>query len=213
MTDTPRPLLITAVVWLAGLVLSGWSPFDRVTWWLEVFPALVGFAVMWATRSRFPLTHLLYGLILLHGLVLMLGGAYSYARVPLGFWMQDWFGFTRNNYDKIGHFMQGFVPAIIARELLIRKWQIPQRGLIVFLSISICLAFSAFYELIEWWVALGLGQGADEFLGTQGDPWDTQSDMFYALVGAIIALLTLSRRHDRQMANLPPSTAGRVTSV
>ncbi len=213
MTDTPRPLLITAIVWLAGLVLSGWSPFDRVTWWLEVFPAIVGFAVMWATRNRFPLTHLLYGLILLHGLVLMLGGAYTYARVPLGFWMQDWFGFTRNNYDKIGHFMQGFVPAIIARELLIRKWQIPQRGLIVFLSISICLAFSAFYELIEWWVALGLGQGADEFLGTQGDPWDTQSDMFYALVGAIIALLALSRRHDRQMANMPPSTAGRVTSV
>jgi putative membrane protein len=162
---------------------------------------------MWATRTKLPLTDLLYTLILIHGLILMLGGAYTYARVPLGFWMQDWFGFGRNNYDKIGHFAQGFVPAIIARELLIRKWKIPQRGLVALLAISICLAFSAFYELVEWWAALGLGQGADEFLGTQGDPWDTQSDMFMALVGAIAALVTLGKWHDRQI------TKGSATSA
>ena len=196
---TPRLLWTIAVVWLIGLGISGWSPFDRTTWWLEVSPCFIGFAVMWATRTRFPLTDLLYILILLHGVVLIVGGAYTYARVPLGFWMQDWFGFSRNNYDKIGHFAQGFVPAIIARELLIRHWKIPQKGLIAFLAISICLAFSAFYELIEWWAALGLGQGADEFLGTQGDPWDTQSDMFFALLGAIVALLSLSGLHDRQI--------------
>ena len=199
---TPRLLWTIAVVWLIGLGISGWSPFDRTTWWLEVSPCFIGFAVMWATRTRFPLTDLLYILILLHGVVLIVGGAYTYARVPLGFWMQDWFGFSRNNYDKIGHFAQGFVPAIIARELLIRHWKIPQKGLIAFLAISICLAFSAFYELIEWWAALGLGQGADEFLGTQGDPWDTQSDMFFALLGAIAALLSLSGLHDRQVKNI-----------
>jgi putative membrane protein len=135
----------------------------------------------------------------------MLGGAYSYARVPLGFWMQDWFGFGRNNYDKIGHFFQGFVPAIIARELLLNYWQLTARGLVAFLSIAICLAFSALYELIEWWAALILGQGADEFLGTQGDIWDTQSDMFMALLGAGIALLLLSRLHDRQLQLLKAS--------
>ena len=199
-STTPKPLLVIITLWSIGLITSGWSPFDRTTWWLEVIPCFIGLAVMWATRTKFPLTDLLYALILIHGLILMLGGAYTYARVPLGFWMQDWFGFARNNYDKIGHFAQGFVPAIIARELLIRKWKIPQRGLVAFLAISICLAFSAFYELIEWWVALGLGQGADEFLGTQGDPWDTQSDMFMALVGAIAALVTLSAFHDKQIA-------------
>jgi putative membrane protein len=199
-SSTPKPLLVIIVLWSIGLITSGWSPFDRTTWWLEVIPCFIGLAVMWATRTKFPLTDLLYALILIHGLILMLGGAYTYARVPLGFWMQDWFGFARNNYDKIGHFAQGFIPAIIARELLIRKWKIPQRGLVAFLAISICLAFSAFYELIEWWAALGLGQGADEFLGTQGDPWDTQSDMFLALVGAIAALVTLSAFHDKQIA-------------
>jgi putative membrane protein len=206
-STTPKPLLVIITLWTIGLITSGWSPFDRTTWWLEVFPCLVGLAVMWATRTKFPLTDLLYTLILIHGLILMLGGAYTYARVPLGFWMQDWFGFGRNNYDKIGHFAQGFVPAIIARELLIRKWKIPQRGLVALLAISICLAFSAFYELVEWWAALGLGQGADEFLGTQGDPWDTQSDMFMALVGAIAALVTLGKWHDRQI------TKGSATSA
>jgi putative membrane protein len=206
-STTPKPLLVIITLWTIGLITSGWSPFDRTTWWLEVFPCLVGLAVMWATRTKFPLTDLLYTLILIHGLILMLGGAYTYARVPLGFWMQDWFGFGRNNYDKIGHFAQGFVPAIIARELLIRKWKIPQRGLVALLAISICLAFSAFYELVEWWAALGLGQGADEFLGTQGDPWDTQSDMFLALVGAIAALVTLGKWHDHQI------TKGSATSA
>jgi putative membrane protein len=200
--NTPRVLLATIVVWAVGLVWSGWSPFDRVTWVLEIFPCIIGAAVMWATRHRFPLTNLLYILILIHGVVLIVGGAYTYARVPLGFWMQDWFSFARNNYDKIGHFMQGFVPAIIARELFIRKWRIPSRPLIVFLALSVCLAFSAFYELIEWAAALALGQGADEFLGTQGDPWDTQSDMGFALLGAIMALLVLSAWHDRQIADL-----------
>jgi putative membrane protein len=206
-TATPKPLFVIVALWTIGLIASGWSPFDRTTWWLEVFPCFVGLAVMWATRTKLPLTDLLYTLILIHGLILMLGGAYTYARVPLGFWMQDWFGFGRNNYDKIGHFAQGFVPAIIARELLIRKWKIPQRGLVAFLAISICLAFSAFYELVEWWAALGLGQGADEFLGTQGDPWDTQSDMFMALVGAIAALVTLGKWHDHQI------TKGSATSA
>ena len=206
-TATPKPLFVIVALWTIGLIASGWSPFDRTTWWLEVFPCFVGLAVMWATRTKLPLTDLLYTLILIHGLILMLGGSYTYARVPLGFWMQDWFGFGRNNYDKIGHFAQGFVPAIIARELLIRKWKIPQRGLVAFLAISICLAFSAFYELVEWWAALGLGQGADEFLGTQGDPWDTQSDMFLALVGAIAALVTLGKWHDRQI------TKGSATSA
>jgi putative membrane protein len=157
---------------------------------------------MWRYRDTFPLTRLLYALIAVHGVILMVGGTYTYARVPLGFWMQEWFHFDRNNYDKIGHFAQGFVPAIVARELLIRRWQLQAPRLVSFLCVSICLAVSAFYELIEWWTALWLGQGADEFLGTQGDPWDTQSDMFFALLGAIAALVLLSRVHDRAMAAL-----------
>lgn len=166
---------------------------------------------MWRTRHTFPLTNLLYALILIHGLVLMLGGAYSYARVPLGFWMQDWFGFDRNNYDKIGHFFQGFVPAIIARELLLSYWRIAAQRLVAFLAVAICLAFSALYELIEWWAALALGQGADEFLGTQGDVWDTQSDMFLAMLGAMIALGLLSRWHDRQLAARANAAGARPT--
>lgn len=209
--STPRLLITILVVWSAGLCLSGWSPFDRTTWWLEVFPCFVGFAVMWRTRHTFPLTNLLYALILIHGLVLMLGGAYSYARVPLGFWMQDWFGFDRNNYDKIGHFFQGFVPAIIARELLLSYWRIAAQRLVAFLAVAICLAFSALYELIEWWAALALGQGADEFLGTQGDVWDTQSDMFLAMLGAMIALGLLSRWHDRQLAARANAAGARPT--
>jgi putative membrane protein len=205
--QSPKLLLVIILVWSAGLLASGWAPFDRTTWWLEVFPCFVGVALMWSTRRSFPLTNLLYALILMHGLILLWGGAYSYARVPLGFWMQDWFGFARNNYDKIGHFAQGFVPAILARELLIRKWRIPQRGLVAFLAIAICLAFSAFYELVEWGAALGLGQGADEFLGTQGDPWDTQSDMFMALIGAIVALVMLNRWHDREIASIATTSA------
>ena len=196
---TSRALIWLVILWTIGIFWSGWKPHDRITWVMEVFPCFIALAFMWPTRASFKLTALVYGLVAIHGLILMLGGAYTYAHVPLGFWMQDWFGFTRNNYDKIGHFAQGFVPAMVARELLIRKFAITRRGLVAFLCIAICLGFSAFYELIEWWSALIMGQGADEFLGTQGDPWDTQSDMFFALIGASCAMLSLSRCHDQQM--------------
>ena len=194
-----RPLAAVSLVIIAGLVLSGIRPYDRTTWLLEVFPVLVALPLLWATRERFPLTTLLYTLIALHAVVLMVGGAYSYARVPLGFSMQEAFGLSRNPYDKIGHFMQGFVPAILSREILVRGSYVQGRKMLAFICICIPLAFSAFYELVEWWAALSLGQGADEFLGTQGDPWHTQSDMFMALLGAASALLVLSRVHDRQM--------------
>jgi len=194
-----RPLAAVSLVIIAGLVLSGIRPYDRTTWILEVFPVVVALPLLWATRERFPLTTLLYTLVALHAVVLMVGGAYSYARVPLGFSMQEAFGLSRNPYDKIGHFMQGFVPAILSREILVRGGHVRGRRMLAFICICIPLAFSAFYELVEWWTALSLGQGADEFLGTQGDPWDTQSDMFMALVGAASALLLLSRVHDRQM--------------
>lgn len=196
----PMELRALTFVWLAGLLASGWAPFDRATWLMEVFPAFVALGMMWASWKKLELTPLLYWLIAIHGLILMLGGAYTYARVPLGFWMQDWFGFTRNNYDKIGHFAQGFIPAMVARELLIRVFNIPSKKLVAFLCVAICLGISAMYEIIEWWSALWLGQGADAFLGTQGDPWDTQSDMFFALIGAAVALAVLSSWHDRQMA-------------
>jgi putative membrane protein len=163
---------------------------------------LIAAPVMVATYERFPLTGLLYVLIAVHALVLILGGAYTYARVPLGFWLQDWLGFARNPYDRIGHLMQGFVPALVAREILLRGGYVAGRRMVAFLSVCVALAISAFYELIEWWSALAFGQGAEAFLGTQGDPWDTQSDMFCALVGAAAALLLLSRYQDRQMARL-----------
>lgn len=196
----PVELKLLTLAWLAGLLSSGWTPFDRMTWVLEVLPAVVALGIMWGSWRKLELTPLLYWLIAIHGLILMVGGAYTYARVPLGFWMQDWFGFTRNNYDKIGHFAQGFIPAMVAREVLIRAFAVSSKRLIIFLCIAICLGFSALYELIEWAAALVLEQGADEFLGTQGDPWDTQSDMFFALLGAIVALMTTSRWHDRQIA-------------
>jgi putative membrane protein len=166
---------------------------------MEVAPVLIAAPILVATHRRFPLTPLLYALICVHCLVLILGGAYTYARVPLGFWLQDLLSLERNPYDRIGHFMQGFVPAMIAREILIRGKFVAGAGMVGFLSVCVALAFSAFYELIEWWAALALGQGADEFLGTQGDPWDTQADMFLALIGASAALATLSWLHDRQM--------------
>jgi putative membrane protein len=195
-------LLALTVVWLTGLVVSGFAPYDRATWLLEVIPCVVALPLLWLTRQRFQFTTLTYGLITLHGLILMLGGAYTYARVPLGYWMQDWFHLARNDYDKLGHFAQGFVPAMVARELLIRVFRIRSLKLVAFLAVCICLAVSAMYELIEWWSALALGQGADEFLGTQGDPWDTQSDMFFALLGALSAVLLLARFHDRAMARM-----------
>jgi putative membrane protein len=200
-----RLLLLWGLLVIAALVLSGLAPYDRLTWLLEIAPILMALPFLLATYRTFPLTRLLYVLIGLHALVLILGGAYTYARVPLGFWLQDLFGLSRNPYDKIGHFMQGFVPALLAREVLLRRGYLTSRRMTGFLSVCIAMAISAFYELIEWWTALALGQGADEFLGTQGDPWDTQSDMFFAMVGAIVALVSLSRLHDRQMAALERS--------
>ncbi len=156
------------------------------------------------THRAFPLTTLLYVVITVHALVLILGGAYTYARVPLGFWLQDMFDLGRNPYDKIGHFMQGFAPALIAREVLLRGKHVAKGWMLGLLVICIAMAISAVYELIEWWAALGLGQGADEFLGTQGDPWDTQSDMFMALIGATVALAGFSRLQDRQIGKIAP---------
>ncbi|MGO4392500.1 DUF2238 domain-containing protein [Variovorax sp. M-6] len=203
---TPALLLASAAL-VALLLLSGLHPHDRATWWMEVAPVLLALPLLWATYGRFPLTRLLYALIFVHCGVLMLGGAYTYARVPLGFWLQDLMHLGRNPYDKIGHFMQGFVPALAAREILVRGQYVRGRRMLAFVVVCIVMAISASYELIEWGAALAMGQGADEFLGTQGDPWDTQSDMFMALIGAAMALLLLSRVHDRQMAVLaaPPA--------
>jgi putative membrane protein len=187
---------------LAGLIISGIRPYDRPTWWMEVAPVLIALPILVATHRRYPLTGVLYFLVCAHALVLIYGGAYTYARVPLGFWLQEALGFERNPYDRIGHFMQGFVPAMLAREILIRGRFVIGRGMLAFVCVCIALAFSAFYELIEWWAALLLGQGADEFLGTQGDPWDTQADMFLALLGASTALFLLSRLHDRLIGRL-----------
>ena len=181
------------------LALSGLHPYDRATWLLEVAPVLIVLPLLWYTRSRFPLTRLLYACIFLHAIVLMVGGAYTYARVPLGFAIQEAFDLQRNPYDKIGHFAQGFVPALAAREVLLRGGYVRGRGMLAFLVVCVVLAVSACYEFVEWGAALAMGQGADEFLGTQGDPWDTQSDMFMALIGAITALATCSRLHDRQL--------------
>jgi putative membrane protein len=185
---------------LAALIVSGIQPYDRATWWMEVAPVLIAAPILVVTHRRYPLTPLLYALIFVHALVLILGGAHSYARVPLGFWLQDLLALERNPYDRIGHFMQGFVPAMLAREILLRGKFVAGARMVGFLSVCVALAVSAVYELIEWGAALALGQGADEFLGTQGDAWDTQADMFMALVGAVSALLLLSRLHDRQLS-------------
>jgi putative membrane protein len=192
-----------AAAWLGVFLLllgwSAWQPYDRMTWWLEVLPALVALAILAVTRRVFPLTPLVYVLILLHCIVLMVGGHYSYAEVPLGDWLMEWSGGARNNYDKLGHFAQGFVPAIIAREILLRHRVVTREGWLPFIVVSVCLAISAFYELLEWWVALLSDEAAESFLGTQGYVWDTQSDMFVALLGAVLALLLLTRVHDRQL--------------
>ena len=198
-----RVLVLAALGLLALLLVSGARPYDRATWWMEVAPVLIAAPILVATYSRYPLTSLLYALIIAHAVVLIVGGTYTYARVPLGFWLQDLFALDRNPYDKIGHFMQGFVPVMIVREILVRGRYVSGPRMTAFLCVCVALAISACYELIEWWAALALGQGADEFLGTQGYQWDTQSDMFYALIGAIIALAALSRLHDRQLSALP----------
>ncbi|HEV7734679.1 MAG TPA: DUF2238 domain-containing protein [Candidatus Binatia bacterium] len=203
-------LVAAALALVALLVLSGIRPYDRVTWMLEVFPVVTVLPILVATHRCFPLTTLLYVCIFLHACVLMLGGAYTYARVPLGFQLQELLGLARNPYDRIGHLFQGFVPAIAAREVLARGDYVRGRRMLTFVVVCIVLAVSASYELVEWAAALALGQGADEFLGTQGDQWDTQSDMFCALIGAVVALLTLSRLHDRQMTYFSPSSTART---
>ena len=205
MSSHPSPtdsrwLAAGALALVAALLASGWQPYDRATWLMEVAPVLVVLPLLAITRHSYPLTSLLYALIFAHALVLIVGGAYTYAQVPAGFWVQELFALSRNPYDKLGHFMQGFVPAIAAREILLRGGFVQGRRMLAFLVVCVVLAISASYELIEWAAALALGQGADEFLGTQGDPWDTQSDMFMALIGAIAALLLLSRRHDAQLS-------------
>lgn len=183
-------------------VWSAINPHDYFTWILEVFPAIIAAIVLFRTYKTFPLTSLAYILICIHAMILMVGGHYTYAEVPLGEWMKEWFGFARNHYDRIGHFAQGFVPAIIAREVLLRSKALKNGKWLFFICCCICLAISAFYELIEWWVALASGTSAEAFLGTQGDVWDTQEDMFFALVGAITALLALSIFHDQQLSKL-----------
>ena len=203
MNPAARPSSTETLAWLAlyGLALA-WSaiePKDRFTWWLEVSPALIGLAVLAVTWERFPLTRLVYWLILVHCIVLFIGGHYTYAEVPLFDWIRDQFHLQRNNYDKVGHFAQGFVPAMIARELLIRLKVVNGAAWRNLFILSFVLAFSAFYELVEWWVALASGDDAVAFLATQGDPWDTQSDMLLALIGGVTALLLLGRIHDRQL--------------
>jgi putative membrane protein len=200
MAPFDRRLVILGAVWTIGLTASGWSPYDRATWWMEIAPVLIAFPVLVALRRRFAFTDLALLLIALHGLVLMLGGAYTYARVPIGFVVQDWLHLARNPYDRFGHLMQGFVPAIVLREVLIRTGAIATRRLLTVTVLAYCLSVSALYELIEFGAAVALGQGADAFLGTQGDPWDTQWDMLMCLIGAALALLLLSHTHDRQIA-------------
>lgn len=190
------------MVFFSVLIWSGIQPHDQLTWLLEVLPAMVGFLLLASTYRRFPLTSLVYWLILVHAVILMVGGHYTYAEVPLFDLIRELTGGDRNNYDKLGHFAQGFVPAMIAREIVLRLEVFSSRAWANFFVVCFCLALSAFYELIEWWVALASDEAADAFLGTQGYVWDTQSDMAFALIGAILALVGLSRSHDHQLAKL-----------
>ena len=194
--------VILLVLGAIALVVSGIGPADRTTWWLEVFPIFIAVPVLLATAQRFPLTPIAYRLIFVHALILMLGGHYTYAKVPLGFWMQELFGFTRNHYDRIGHFAQGFVPAIIAREILLRQSPLTRGKWLFTIVTALCLAISACYEFVEWIAAVMGGSSADAFLGTQGDVWDTQWDMFMAFVGAMTAQILLARVHDKQLERL-----------
>jgi len=201
-----RNQLITIVaVALVGVGISGVQPYDRFTWLLEVLPVLVGVPILVATHKRFPLTPLLGWLLLVHALILVVGGHYTYARVPAGSWVQDLLDLERNNYDRFAHFAQGFVPAILVREILIRRSPLVRGKWLFFLVASVCLAFSATYEFIEWWTAIAGGESAEAFLGTQGDVWDTQWDMFLALTGAIVAQLVLAGLHDRQINRVADS--------
>jgi len=197
-----RTLILLLSIIIALLAATAISPYDRTTWLMEVAPVLIMGPVLVLTYRRFPLTSLLYILIFLHAIVLITGGAYTYARVPFGFRLQHLFSFDRNPYDRIGHFMQGFVPSLLAREIFLRGGYVSNRRIAVFLAICVAMAISAWYELIEWAAALILGQSADAFLGTQGDPWDTQWDMFMCFVGAVVAMIGLTREQDRQIAIL-----------
>jgi putative membrane protein len=194
--------ILWLVCFFVVLTWSGIGPKDQFTWFLEVLPALIGLVLMAISFKRFPLTRLLYNFILLHCIVLMVGGHYTYAEVPLFDTIANWMGSERNNYDKVGHFFQGFVPALLAREILIRKGIVNGTAWLNFIILAICLAFSAFYELIEWWVAIASGENAEAFLGTQGYIWDTQSDMALALLGAIISIIVLAKYHDKQLAKM-----------
>ncbi|MGV6807608.1 MAG: DUF2238 domain-containing protein [bacterium] len=202
-------MTVKTAAWLAlfisVLIWSAIAPKDYYTWILETSPAIIALAILAATRRRFPLTPLAYLLILFHSIILMIGGHYTYAEVPLFDSLGELFGWQRNNYDKVGHFVQGFVPALIAREILVRRSVIPVAGWRNFFIVCFCLGFSAFYELIEWWVALLSDQAAESFLGTQGYVWDTQSDMAWALTGAILSLIVLSKMHDRQLQRFDPA--------
>ena len=199
MNRYPQVLVIAV---LLALVWSGLAPTDRVTWWLEIAPILIAAPILVVTARRFPLTNLAYTLLAVHAVILMVGGHYTYAQVPLGAWVQHAFGLSRNHYDRLGHFAQGFVPAIVLRELLLRTSPLRDGRWLFVIVTGVCLGFSAGYEFIEWWSALIGGASADAFLGTQGDPWDTQWDMFMALIGAITAQLLLGRAHDRAVAQL-----------
>ena len=200
MKTTSEPLILLLLGTLL-LALTAFHPHDYPTWWMETAPILIAVPILVATWKRYPLTPLLYRLLFLHALILMVGGHYTYAEVPLGYWMQDWFGFARNNYDKIGHLAQGFIPAMLFRELLLRSSPLRQGKLLLTLVTASCLAVSAVYELIEWAAAEMMGQGADAFLGTQGYAWDTQSDMLMALIGATVAQVLLGKVQDRQLTN------------
>ena len=201
----PWSLILLFIVTIVVFVWSGWEPKDRPTWVLEVVPAWLGFAFILYYWKKFPLTSMLLILVCIHSMILFVGGKYTYALVPAGEWFRDHIGFSRNNYDRLGHFFQGLTPAILAREILIRKKVVARGPWMTYFILAICLSFSAFYEFIEWWTALLLGKGADEFLSLQGDPFDTQGDMFSALVGASFALIFLSRAHDRALQKLSKS--------
>ena len=196
-----EPVIFLAIVGIA-LLISRVGPYDPITWFLEIVPILIIAPILIVTYRKFPLTSLLYRLLFVHALILILGGHYTYARVPVGYWFQDLLDLSRNHYDRLGHLAQGFVPAILVREILLRRSPLLRGKWLFFLTVSVCLAFSAFYEFTEWWAAVAGGEGAENFLGTQGDVWDTQWDMFLAFVGAITSQLILSKVHDRQLEEL-----------
>lgn len=202
MAATSNERLVLLVLVVTGTAVSGIGPYDRLTWWLEVAPIIIAIPILASTANSYRLTPLLYRLMAVHALLMMVGGHYTYANVPLGFWVQDLFDLARNNYDRLGHVLQGFVPAMIAREIMLRSSPLTRGRWLFFLVSCVALAISACYEFVEWWTALVMGGQADEFLATQGDIWDTQWDMFLALSGAITAQLLLARVQDRQLEQL-----------